>query len=539
MNSVSKSKEFLRIEALPRRDWEKDPSLPDAISLLTDYLKTPEGSMVLWPEQAAALRDCHDCGGLFAPIAVGRGKALVSLLAPVVMEAKNPLLLVPAALRDQTNLKVIPEMKKHWNLHPNLSVRGYSELSLAHQASMLEELSPDLIVMDECHLVKNRRAARTRRLIRYLASNPDVPVVALSGTMTRKSLRDYHQLILWALGEGAPVPETWNELQDWADALDVGVPDVERVHPGALKRLCSSGESVREAFGRRLYQTPGVVATGEHELGTSLQILKWEIEPPPKVLQALEEMRETWETPGGEEFIEAVDLWRHGRTVALGFYYKWDPPPPRDWLIARREWKAYVRDILMRSRKIDSELQVWNLCAANKTLRVDHPWHSWKAIKDTFKINSIPVWNDDFAIKQAAKWLDEYKGICWVEHIAFGQRLSEMSGFPYFGGGDKASREILDAEGPIIASIAAHSEGKNLQRYSENLVVSPPSSGKKWEQAVGRTHRAGQQADVVRFWVSYFCTEHKASFSQARLEAKYIQDSFGSRQKLLYADIAL
>jgi hypothetical protein len=537
MNAVSRSKEFLRIKSLPRREWQTDERLPEIIEVLTEHLKTPKGAMTLWPEQAVALNECYDCGGLFGPIAVGKGKALVSILAPVAMEAERPLLFVPASLRDQTLLKVIPEMKKHWRLHPNLEVRGSSELSLAHKADMLEELKPDLIVIDECHQFKNRKAARTRRLSRYLYEHPEVSVVALSGTMTRKSLRDYHQIALWALGEGTPLPETWNELQDWADALDVGIPAQDRVAPGALKEFCENGETIREAFGKRLYQTPGVVASGETELGTSLRLSPWGVSPPKKIEKALKAMRKTWTTPGGEEFTEVVDLWRHARSVALGFYYRWDPAPPKEWVDARREWKIYVREILARAKKIDSELQVWNLCAANEQLRKDHPWHRWRALKDTFEVNSVPIWVDDFAAVEAAVWLLEQEGICWVEHIAFGEKVAELAGVPYFGGGAKASREILDIEGPIVASMAAHSEGKNLQRYNKMLIASPPSSGKRWEQTLARLHRPGQEADTVAVDVAMFCNEHKQAFSKALMEAKYIQDSFGSRQKLLYADI--
>lgn len=101
----------------------------------------------------------------------------------------------------------------------------------------------------------------------------------------------------------------------------------------------------------------------------------------------------------------------------------------------------------------------------------------------------------------------------------------------------KASAQILDARGPVIASWHAHGEGKNLQHWSKNLFVAPPSSGKTWEQVLGRTHRAGQQADEVVADVWLHAEELRASFIQARADARYIEATLGSRQKLCYANI--
>jgi hypothetical protein len=545
-HGVSRSGEFLRIAGLPRRVWESDPVLPELIELLSDDLRAPGGKMKLWPQQAQALRDCYNVQGLFAPIAVGRGKALVSVLAPVVMEAKRPLLIVPASLRDQTLRKVIPEMRRHWRLHPHLRVIGYSEISLAHRKDLLWELNPDLLILDEAHYLKNANAARTKRVKRYLLENPTTRVLCLSGTMSRKSLRDYWQLMLWALGEeNAPLPCRWREMSDWADAIDLDVEATKRVQAGALATLCEPGEELRHGFRRRIVETPGVVATSEEELGVSLRILPFRCQVPRHVLGMLERLRTDWVAPNGDEIVEAIDLYRVARELALGFWYKWNPAPPADWLVARKAWKTWCRDTLRNNRReLDSELQVWNEChrkAEAGELGGDHPYYDWLRLKDTFDINTEAVWEDEFAIKAAALWLNDQEnggGICWVEHIAFGERLAEYSGLPYFGAGEKASREILDVEGPIIASIVAHSEGKNLQRWSRNLVVSPPSSGKRWEQMLGRTHREGQQADEVEVFCATFVDEHLISFRKAMDEAKYIQDTIGARQKLMYADVA-
>ena len=148
-SGVVRSVEFRRIAALPRRDWEKDPHLEELRILLTQHLKKPTGTMELKPNQAAALRDLADYGGLFGPQCCGAGKTLVTLLAPVVLKAQRPLLLVPASVRDQTLRKVLPQMRKHWRLHPMLRVESYTAISLEKNSNLLENYAPDLILADE------------------------------------------------------------------------------------------------------------------------------------------------------------------------------------------------------------------------------------------------------------------------------------------------------------------------------------------------------------------------------------------------------
>jgi hypothetical protein len=531
---VAYSSEFKRIEALPRREWNIEPALTRTTKFLTDKLKTKQGTMELWKIQAAALRDIIYQKGAFLPIGVGRGKALISLLSPAVLEAKRPLLIVPAQLRDQTKKYVLPDMKQHWNLHPNLRIIGYSELSLEKNADLLEEWAPDLIILDECHRVKNRKAGRTRRMIRYFSTHPDTICVAMSGTISSRSLRDFAHIAEWCLGRMCPLPMTWQELSDWADALDEKVDEDKRVSPGALMRFCSEGENARQGFRKRLTETPGIVASKTEELGTSLRIQKLDLQLPQKVKVLIDEMRQTWSTPDGDIIAEAVDLWRHVRELSLGFYYKWDPAPPKYWLETRKTWKKYVRETLKHNRRqLDTELQVWNKCEREKD---NSAWKKWNAIKGTFKPNSVPVWVDYFALKTSHEWLIKEKGIVWVEHTAFGQKLRQNSRYPYLGAGDN---RILTIGGPIIVSRRAHGEGKNLQRYSKNLVVCPPSSGKAWEQLLGRTHREGQQADEVVCDVFLHVDELDKSFEQARADARYLEDTFGNRQKLNYADIVI
>jgi len=84
-------------------------------------------------------------------------------------------------------------------------------------------------------------------------------------------------------------------------------------------------------------------------------------------------------------------------------------------------------------------------------------------------------------------------------------------------------------------SIRAHGVGKNLQHgWSTQIVLEPPSSGTVWEQLLGRTHRPGQEADTVSFYVYQHTEAFRRAVVQAREDAAYIQDTTGSRQKLVY-----
>nr|NIY14189.1 hypothetical protein [Nitrospinaceae bacterium] len=335
-----------------------------------------------------------------------------------------------------------------------------------------------------------------------------------------------------------PVPLSWQELSEWADALDEKIPEGQRVKPGALRRFCNKEESARQGFRRRLTETPGVVATSEEVLGTSLRVLEWKTDhkPSEKLLAAIDKVRKTWETPNGDIITEAVDMWRHMRELALGFWYRWNPPAPRDWLEARRAWKSHVREVLRHNRRrLDTELQVWNECERSES--PPRVWTDWKEIRDEFRPNTVAEWIDDHAIRNCLRWLVHNDGICWVEHRAFGEQLAQVARVPYFGAGDD---RILDTEETaIVASIRAHSQGKNLERWSRNLVPCPMTSGKEWEQLLGRTHRPGQEADEVICEVGLDWPELAASFEQARADALYIEDTIGQRQKLNYADLVI
>ena len=533
--AIRSSEDFRRIKNMARREWSAEQT-EELQELFTQALKTPHGTWRLKPIQAQALADLSEVDGLFLAAGVGFGKTLVGFLAAVVCKAARPVLLVQANLKDKTQ-KDLSILRQHWELPTNIKVITYEALGRVSGAKTLEDISPDLIIADECQCLKNPRAARSRRFLRYMRQHLSTKFVAMSGTVSRRSLKDYWHLISLALPERSPLPYKWPELERWADALDADVEDFKRPRPGVLLEFCLPEdkkleplESARTAFRRRLTSTWGVVATSESSIGTALVVQQRAVQMPPAVADAISGLRDTWETPNGDEIQYAPEIWRYSRELACGFFYRWDPAPPKPWLYARKAWRQFVRETLKHSRLLDSPLQVAN---ANP----NHPLlHAWTAVRGQYKINSVPVWIDDYVVNDAVEWMEQNEGIVWVEHRAVGERIAELSGRRYYGGGMAASKDILDAKGPFVASIKAHGTGKNLQHMSTNLVVSAPPSGSVWEQMLGRTHRLGQEADQVLVEFYLQCDEIREGFEKALADAEYLQYTLGQQQKLLYAD---
>ncbi len=508
-------------------------------------------------------------GGLFGPMGVGTGKTLVFLLAPVVLDLKRAIGLIPASLIEKTE-RERGKLAKHWRLDRSMQLLSYEMLGRVNAATVLDVKRPDGLITDESHKLKNPHAACTRRVSRYLKENPGTKVVCVSGTMIKNSLRDFAHLSRWSLGAAkAPVPQKDDELGEWADALDERVNPLQRVKPGALEKLAPKKEdcptclgygvvgpgeceackgtgevdedplkAARLAFHHRLTATPGVVCSLNAEsVDCSIYLEAHVYEVNRATEENFTKLRELWETPDGWALSEAVDIWRHARELAIGFNYVWDPRPPDEWLAKRRAWAKFVREELTHSKTLDSEKQVAMACERGEL--PDASYREWLAIKDTFTINQKAVWHDDTVLNMCAKWLEKEKGICWVEHTFFGRELAKRTGLSYFGqnGLDAEGKSILDAKGPIIASVAANGTGKNLQAWSKNLITSCPTGASVWEQLLGRTHRPGQKADEVSVDLLLGCIEHFDAWERARSEAAMASDMLGQPQKIFIADV--
>ena len=550
LDIVKLNDEVRRIERLPRRSMvDIAESLADE---LTELLRRDGGSMRLRPIQAVSLYELGEIGGLFGLLRVGAGKTLISMLAPVVSFAERPLLLIPASLKQKTE-RDFALLSRHWEEPPYIRIMSYEMLGRAQSAETLEKYEPDQIIADEAHRLKNRQAACTRRVRRYMNAHPETIFVAMSGTMTKRSLLDYAHILKWCLPPvDAPLPRWYADLELWADALDERKGQIRRADPGALRVFCNDAElemwdsdvrtAARRGFRRRLIDTPGIVATQETPIDASLILTSVEPKVDACVEASFETLRRSFKTPDEWPIADGLAMFRHARELALGFYYVWNPRPPKWWLVARTEWCAYVRKVLKHSKRLDTEKQVrdWvRQAAPDDGIEV---LEDWLEVRDEFKPNTEPRWISDCVVKFCADWARKNNGIVWVEHTCFGERLAELSGLPFYGrkGLDRNKRFIEDHPHgkPMIASIASNSTGRNLQHgWHKSLISSMPPNGLQNEQLLGRVHRDLQKADEVFFDVVVTCPEHVGAFWQAVRDCHFVHDTTGSPQKMLDANI--
>lgn len=587
--AVGNSRDLSRILELPRRNLDpRDDSMAKKWTrLLRSDDNLPCSCYSKWgfcindllPLQGWGLEEASKVAGLLGLLAIGAGKTGLDVLLPMVVpNCKVALLLLQPNLKPQFLQRDYPQWARHFNV-PNLAggrffrpgvpvlhVIAYSELSSAKSTDLLEKIQPDLIICDEAHNVRRREAARTKRFLRHFKAHKDTRLVALSGTLTSRSLEDYAHLAQLALGEGSPLPLHWPTVEEWAGAIDAERPNKLASPIGALKKLCNDGEHVREGFRRRLVSTPGVVASEQGSVGNSLVLSVRDVKLPQSVADALSHVRLTWQRPDGEELTDAMTKAAVCRQLASGFYYRWIWPRGeskeviRAWLEARKEWHKELREKLKYSREhLDSPLLLTRAAIRwhDGFVEVDqngkrqeypphtkHPltwdsqtWLRWKATKDTAEPQTEAVWLDDYLIHDAIKWAFQEPGLIWYDHSAFGEKLAALSDIPFYGPGTEASEKILQEKGTrtVIVSTKAHGTGKNLQAWHRNLFTHMSSSGKDHEQSIGRTHRYGQKADEVTVEYYLHTPELQEAWKQAENDARYIQATTGVQQKLLYA----
>lgn len=584
----------------------------------------------LHAEQAGALLAWDLYEGLFGPIGVGKGKTFITLLiadrAHRQGTSKKSLLIVPPTILAQLELTDIPKARKLFGIRvPIISLSGrnqssrgavarsdkrglyimpYTFLSTKDAEEILAGIAPDLLILDEAHRVKNHKAARTRRLMRYVERAGNVRMVALSGTITSKSIRDYHHLCTHALREQSPLPISPLLTDNWAMAIDANA-DPSQAQTGPITPLMDWAvrefpeheipkgvPGFRAAFRLRLNTAPGVVASGDTDIGTSLVLHNEPVAHPAEaegyaeVERLMKQVEELWISPSGDEIEHGMHKWRHLYELTAGFYYHLRWPSAEEVQARQRITLEEAVSYLVEAQKhheaqqgYHKELRRWIERRARPSL--DTPmligkdmslhgsehvgaelYEAWRAMKDLefegmperlSEPRRISPWKIEHAAAQAIVEQETARAegapcgvLVWYWHQEVGawlnEKLIELGAEPLWCPSDShrpgSSAKILDPENGgriIVAAMGGHGEGKNLQHFQRQVIVEFPRKADLLEQVIGRTHRTGQNADeLLPVTINSNEFDHQ-NMSACLIDALYIHQSTGSRQKAVYA----
>jgi hypothetical protein len=604
-------------------------------------------------------------GKLFGPQGCGHGKTLIAIMCAVkAITARRHYrvaILVPPETFGQFTEKQIPEARQLLDFQgvafypirgsagtrmavastpgPGVWVYSYSSLSTKSGYDELRAIRATCYILDEAHNVARNKASRTKRLQAIWKAikdegvlgdsarmtgkpPPELEVVPLSGTLTKKSIKDYSHLAAAALGALSPAPlresavsvmagvldsqagaggqlgisprdsaMVW-QFPKWADALGLDLTGAERrddetdeEFKARSRMTLTAQERLRVAYMRRLVSSPGVVATSDQGVGSSL-LIRW-VEPghqdavgSGEMVRLLTQVVDDQMTPNGDVIDFAMHSFKWLWELSSGFYNSLEWPGiekvQRDY---HSKWNKVISDteaeaLLEQAKRHNQKLQEYHsilrkfldntfiphcdspmlvaqeilhqiekgevrnrlpeaLIKAYSEQRSAGP-HTYPDIPERIR---NPRRVCDFKIRSAVEWAKKAQnGILWFHHPIVGDWLHEMmtqAGIPHTYAPAGKNKEVY-SPGIVIASYA-HGTGKNLQHQSKSVHVELRREAVTMEQTISRTHRSGQQADMVEvdlFVSNYF---ELGLFAGTLRDADYMQATLGQRQRLCYA----
>lgn len=576
----------------------------------------------LFEPQANAIRDFELYGGFLAPIGVGWGKTLITLacagIAATRYDISRVLLVVPSSVYSQLVDQMIPaargkipfplqviglggrsqDQRKFLarSKRRGIYLLPYSYLSTKDASEILTEIAADCVLLDEAHNLKSRRAARTRRMLDWIAERKPKIVASLSGTLTSKSLMDYHHLARVCLGERSPMPLSNQMAGEWSMVIDSGAPPTSILHGNPIEPLvrwaCRNFPTLaqeevdvsgfRKAYQIRFLTTPGVVATGDQEIGVSLVLQNRPVPAYEKahdyerLKKLIQDVDTLWVTPNGDEIDYAIHLFKWLFELHSGFYNELTWPTPATIASRRGISESAAEDLLKRAKEhhllhqayskelrgyllndsapgLDTPMLVASEFERHpETKRLPAPLRAkWLAMKAADfpgrpERDSRAIRICDYKIMEALRRVRAWEGggLVWVHHIEMGQWAYEM--FKADGldvlhcpAGDEANKAICDPANKnkvVVASMSAHGTGKNLQHFQRQLFLQWPRSAVTAEQTIGRTHRNGQEADELVAETMQTTKFDELLFAACLNDAVYIQQTTGTRHKIVYCN---
>ena len=577
-------------------------------------------------------------GGAFCAIGVGKGKTLITIMAAeraFRAGIQRMVLVMPPGACHQFSVQGLPFARKRVPVTvPFHFIGGRSAAerrklsrskkigcyvmassqfsttdtrSVDDQVGVLDAIDPQLFIIDEVHEFKRKGTARTDRLMDFIEQKSPAGVV-LSGTITNKSIEDYHHLIRWCLGKSSPLPMSRQMAQQWGQIIDAEADPTPSM-TGPLRPLIDwarmwfreetfSDDKVgfRRAYRLRLTSAPGVIASGDEDLGTSLVIKTEPVAKPEEATgwaqlqEHIKEVEELWLTPSGDEIEHAFHTYKWMHELSAGFYnlLTW---PETSEMVRRKGVSAETAEQVLvgakahhearqqYARKLRDWLDKYGRAGLDTPMLVGAAMHRngwedvgrelydvWKYSKD-LEEDATPPWNKpgavlerdshavqvcDYKVRAAIEWAEEitnrrenkgkYGAIIWYHHIEVGEWLEKLAraarlNYLHAPAGPVANKALADLSNGnkvVLASISAHGQAKELQHFQHQYVLQWPRSAKTAEQMLGRCHRRGQQADELVVVKNDTIDWDIWNFATSLNNALYIQQTLGNDQKMIY-----
>ena len=602
-----------RILALPSVEWpsEEDCEIESFEVVCADAFSRGER---LQREQVHALRSFR-AGTLFAPLGVGTGKTGIGLLLAkeILRTRRKVLLVVPVSLVPGFVASHVPEWRARvglpFSIHhfaglgqaarlrlaassaPGLYVLPYSILSAKGGVELLDSLDADAVVCDEAQKLKNERSAMSRRFLAWLDGRKPAPLfVPMSGSMTTKSILDFHHLADRALKDGSFLPRPARQAYSWSLVIDAGADPPAGLREAALRPLVrwaaartdkvkeGEPEAERRAFQLRMTTAPGVVASGDERLPCALTMRDYPCGEPSATLRELyRQVEEDYLTPEGEQIDHAIHGYRWLHELSAGIYNALVWPEPEHLAkhraisvpeaaaqlkraqahhVAQGDYHKRLRRFFVDEAEpgLDTPREV-GLAISRGEISGELS-QLWRAMKDLEfagmpKRLKKPVRVCDHKVVAALRWAKERKrGIIWAYNSAvvtwIYEVLRDFGLEPLHAPAGQQAAAAIEGLGDhrrggkgdriVVASVKAHGVGRNLQAFHEQLFVQFPRQSDDAEQAIGRTHRRGQRQDEVLVEM-LTSTEHDLVNRAACLsDSVYVQQLMGSPMRVLYAD---
>ena len=332
--------------------------------------------------------------GAVLSVPAGGGKTLLARQVWQRHGQPDTLILCPAALVGQIDhvLARRPE-----------TVKALSYERLANpSADTRIDFVPSLVILDEAHRVS--RDSVVYRILQRLKERHNPTIVCMTGTLMRRSLRDYAHLFALALDENSPLPRDPGEIDLWADALDENVPYDRRARPDAICRLFDTPskdlDTLRSLLYASLSEHPQVYMPLSAETAGPGLTIRWyrpgqmfrlSGSEDPADRQRYEQLArwvdavDSGTDPMGNTILDGFAAGRLRRTVPLGWLHL-PKDLPREILIARADWEHLVKQEIAAGRAL-SEGRV----AQIPSIRETAVYKRWSAVRARYRRSERPV----------------------------------------------------------------------------------------------------------------------------------------------------